>query len=34
MSNKKVLIFEGGWNGHEPELVAKRFARYVEEGGY
>ena len=34
MSNKKVLIFEGGWDGHEPELTAKRFARYVEEGGY
>ena len=34
MSNRKALIFEGGWDGHEPELTAKRFARYVEEGGY
>ena len=34
MSEKKVLIFEGGWDGHEPELTAKRFADYVVEGGY
>ena len=34
MSEKKVLIFEGGWDGHEPKLVSERFARYLEEGGY
>ena len=28
---KKVLIFQGGWDGHEPKLTAARFARMVEE---
>ena len=23
---KKVLIFQGGWSGHEPQLTSKRFA--------
>lgn len=31
---KKVLIFEGGWDGHEPKLTSARFARMVEEAGY
>ena len=31
---KKVLIFQGGWDGHEPKLTAARFARMVEEAGY
>jgi len=26
MTEKKVLIFQGGWDGHEPELTSKRFA--------
>ncbi len=30
---KKALIFWGGWSGHEPELVAPRFARLLKEGG-
>ena len=30
---KKALIFWGGWDGHEPELVANRFARLLREGG-
>lgn len=30
---KKALIFWGGWMGHEPELVANRFARLLREGG-
>lgn len=31
---KKVLIFQGGWDGHEPELVAARFAGIMEKHGY
>lgn len=31
---KKVLIFQGGWDGHEPELVSARFGRILEAEGY
>ncbi len=31
---KKVLIFQGGWDGHEPKLTSKRFASMVESEGY
>jgi len=31
---KKALIFQGGWDGHEPQLVSKRFAKMLEEEGY
>lgn len=31
---KKVLIFRGGWDGHEPILVSERFARLLREEGY
>jgi len=31
---KKVLIFQGGWEGHEPKLTSKRFGRIMEEEGY
>ena len=31
---KKALIFYGGWDGHEPELVSKRFAGLLENSGY
>ena len=34
MSQKKVLIFEGGWDGHEPKLTSKRFAKLMEKHGY
>lgn len=34
MRKKKALIFQGGWDGHEPVLVAKRFARLLEKHGY
>ena len=34
MTSKKVLIFEGGWDGHEPQLVSSRFARIMEANGY
>ncbi|MDR0325713.1 MAG: ThuA domain-containing protein [Oscillospiraceae bacterium] len=31
---KKALIVQGGWDGHEPQLVSKRFARYLQEEGF
>lgn len=31
---KKVLIFQGGWEGHEPKLVSERFARIMRDEGY
>ncbi len=31
---KKALIFQGGWDGHEPKLVSKRFAALLEKNGY
>ena len=31
---KKALIFQGGWDGHEPKLVSKRFAAILEKNGY
>ena len=31
---KQALIFQGGWDGHEPQLTSKRFASMLEEGGY
>jgi uncharacterized protein len=31
---KKVLIFQGGWDGHEPKLTSKRFAALLEKEGY
>ena len=31
---KKVLIFQGGWDGHESHLTSKRFAKMMEEAGY
>jgi type 1 glutamine amidotransferase len=34
MSEKKVLIFQGGWDGHEPQLTSKRFGRLMEKHGY
>ena len=33
-ANKKALIFQGGWDGHEPKLVSKRFASLLEKNGY
>ena len=30
----KALIVQGGWDGHEPVLVAKRFGRVLEEEGF
>ena len=30
----KALIFYGGWDGHEPELVANRFKRILEGHGF
>jgi len=31
---KKALIFYGGWDGHEPALVAKRFKSLLEKHGF
>lgn len=31
---KKALVFQGGWDGHEPQLVSKRFAGILEGEGY
>ena len=31
---KKALIFWGGWEGHEPQLVANRFKRLLEKNGF
>ena len=30
---KKALIFQGGWDGHEPQLTSKRFAGMLERNG-
>lgn len=31
---KKALIFQGGWDGHQPKLVSARFGRILEEHGF
>lgn len=31
---KKALIFQGGWDGHEPKLTSKRFADMLTRNGY
>jgi len=31
---KKALIFQGGWDGHEPILVSNRFKRLLEQEGF
>lgn len=31
---RKALLLVGGWDGHEPELVAERFATYLEAEGF
>ncbi len=31
---KKALIFWGGWDGHEPSLVAKRFENILKEENF
>ena len=31
---KQVLIFQGGWDGHEPQLTSKRFGRLLEAEGF
>lgn len=33
-SLKKSIIFQGGWDGHEPALVANRFKGLLEKNGY
>lgn len=31
---KRALIFQGGWDGHEPQLTSKRFAGLLKEEGF
>ena len=31
---KKALIFQGGWDGHEPQLTSRRFAGLLQKNGY
>jgi len=31
---KKALIFQGGWDGHEPKLVSARFAKMLADEGF
>ncbi len=31
---KKALIFQGGWDGHEPVLVSTRFKNILEKEGF
>lgn len=31
---KKALIFQGGWDGHEPKLVSARFAAILRKNSY
>jgi len=31
---RKALIFQGGWDGHEPQLVSKRFGGILEKEGF
>jgi type 1 glutamine amidotransferase len=33
-TGKKALIFQGGWDGHEPQKVAVRFGNLLEKNGY
>ncbi|NLX92659.1 MAG: hypothetical protein GXZ02_02135 [Clostridiales bacterium] len=33
MSKKNALIVYGGWDGHEPELIARRFKEILEKEG-
>ena len=33
-ADKRVLIFQGGWDGHEPALTSARFARMLTGNGY
>ena len=31
---RKALIFQGGWDGHEPKLTSARFGRLLTEEGF
>ncbi len=31
---KRALILQGGWDGHEPQLTSKRFAGLLREAGF
>ena len=31
---KKAWIFQGGWDGHEPQLTSVRFAGMLQKNGF
>jgi type 1 glutamine amidotransferase len=31
---RKALILSGGWDGHEPKLIAERFRKFLESEGF
>ena len=31
---KRALLFQGGWDGHEPKLTSARFSRILQEEGF
>lgn len=31
---KKALVFQGGWDGHEPQLTSKRFSEMLKRNGF
>lgn len=31
---KKALIFQGGWDGHEPQITSVRFAKMLDKNGF
>ena len=31
---KKALLFQGGWDGHQPKEISARFARILTESGF
>lgn len=31
---KKALVIFGGWEGHDPDLVSKRFARVLDANNF
>lgn len=33
-TKKQALLLVGGWEGHEPELVSKRFEAFLEQEGF
>ncbi|MDR1301950.1 MAG: ThuA domain-containing protein [Treponema sp.] len=34
MTQRKVLLLCGGWDGHEPNLISQRFTQFLESQGF